>query len=267
MKGIICYYSGSGNTKLAVKYIKRKMSSVDFTLYDIVKNDIPDVSVYDIVGFATFTDFLGVPQYFYTFFDKMSPQHNKYAFVFNTFGNISGKTLKALSELARSKNFTILSGHSLHTPESYPPMRVKNKAFDDSPNQKELKRFDDFILRLESMVETIKSGKIPKNERIKISLLSTILPAFQRTKAKKDFGEQNVEKSLCKKCGTCKKVCPYGAIELKPNPVFDHKKCWGCWACYNHCPEKAIYTKKFHGEGQYPKPIKELVKKLERNVL
>ena len=107
MKGIICYYSGSGNTKLAVKYIKKKMSSVDFKLYNIVKNDIPDFSEYDIVGFATFTDFLGVPQYFYTFFNKMSPQLNKPTFVFNTFGNISGKTLKALAELAKSKKFTL----------------------------------------------------------------------------------------------------------------------------------------------------------------
>lgn len=267
MKGIICYYSGSGNTKLAVKYIKKKISCVDFTLYNIVKNAIPDFSKYDIVGFATFTDFLGVPQYFYTFFDKMSPQPNKHAFVFNTFGNISGKTLKALAELAKSKKFNILSGHSLHTPESYPPMRVRNKAFDDSPNQKELRRFDDFIQRLESMLETIQSGKIPKNERITIGLLGTMLPAFKRTKAKKDFGEQNVEDTLCKECGTCKKVCPYGAIELTPNPVFDHNKCCGCWACYNHCPEKAIYTKKFNGEGQYPRPNKELVNKLELKII
>jgi Fe-S-cluster-containing hydrogenase component 2 len=38
--------------------------------------------------------------------------------------------------------------------------------------------------------------------------------------------------------------------------------CCGCWACYNHCPRKAIYTPKMRGAGQYPKPLAELKKKL-----
>jgi len=35
MKGIICYYSGSGNTKLAMEYLTRKITNTDFELYDI----------------------------------------------------------------------------------------------------------------------------------------------------------------------------------------------------------------------------------------
>ena len=44
MKGIICYYSGSGNTKLAANCIKKKIKNADFELCDIVKNDTPDLS-------------------------------------------------------------------------------------------------------------------------------------------------------------------------------------------------------------------------------
>lgn len=192
MKGIICYYSGSGNTKLAINYIKNKTKNADFELYDIVRSELPDLSEYDIIGFATFTDFWGVPQYFCSFFDEIAPQPNKYAFVFNTFGFISGKTLKHFAKLAQSKEFNVLCGHSLHTPESYLPMRSRNRTYDTSPNPKELKK----------------------------------------------------------------------AVQLDSNPVFDHRKCNGCWSCYNHCPEGAIYTAKFKGEGQYPKPSKELKSKL-----
>ena len=71
MKGIICYYSGSGNTKLASEYIAEKLKNADFSTCNIVRNEIPDLSKYDIVGFATFTDFGDVPKYFYSFFDKM----------------------------------------------------------------------------------------------------------------------------------------------------------------------------------------------------
>ncbi len=262
MKGIICYYSGSGNTRLAVKYIKSKISSVDFELCNTVRDEIPDLSNYDVVGFATFTDFGSAPQFMHSFFDRVSPQHNNYAFVFNTYGFLSGKTLKSLAKLAKTKNFKILCGHSLHTPESYPPMRSKNKAFDDSPNEKELRKLNEFIAQLDNMLATMQAGNKPTTGRIKVGLLGTLFPAFSRTRAKKDFGEQNVNIDLCKECGTCQKLCPYNAIELSPNPVFDHRKCYGCWSCYNHCPEKAIYTPKFKGEWQYPKPSKELANKL-----
>lgn len=266
MKGIICYYSGSGNTKLACQYLKKKITNVDFELYNIVKRDIPDFSNYDIVGFATFTDFWGVPQYFCSFFDRMTSQPNKHAFVLNTYGALSGKTLKALAEMATSKGFTILCGHSLHTPENYPPMRLRKMAADNAPKPKELKSFDEFIECLETLFETIQSGSPPKSEKIKIgvvnTILTTILPEMPRTKAKKDLGEQKVDETLCTECGLCQKFCPYEAIQLAPKPVFDHEKCYGCWACYNHCPEKAIYTKKYKGAGQYAKPNEALLKKL-----
>lgn len=263
MNGIICYYSGSGNTKLAVKYIKSKISNVDFELCNTVRDKVPDLSKYDVVGFATFADFGAAPQYMHSFFDRVSPQRNNYAFLFNTYGFLSGKTLKSLAKLANSKNFTILCGHSLHTPESYPPMRSRNKTFDNSPNEKELRKFDEFIAQLDAMLAIIQAGNKPRTRRIKIGLLGALFPAFSRTRAKKDFGEQQVDINLCKECGTCKKLCPYEAIELAPNPVFDHSKCGGCWSCYHHCPEKAIYTKKFKGEWQYPKPSKELESKLQ----
>ena len=148
MRGIICYYSGSGNTKLAINYLRNRIINVDFELYDIVKNDFPDLSNYNIVGFATFSDFGGVPQYFHSFFDKIEPQPDKYAFVFNTYGAMSLKTLKSLADLAQSKQFNVLVGHSLHTPESYPPMRIRNRSYNTSPSQKELDQFNTFLLNI-----------------------------------------------------------------------------------------------------------------------
>ncbi len=262
MRGIICYYSGSGNTKLACQYLKNKVTNADFQLYNIVKTEIPDFAKYDVAGFATFTDFNGVPRYFYSFFDRFEHLSTKYAFVFNTFGFSPGKTLKLLAEMVEAKGFNVLSGHSLHTPESYPPMRTSGLAFEGSPNSSELKKFNEFISRLDKLLGIAKAGKVPASEKISIGLFNTILPEWPRTKAKEDLGEQKVDENLCVECGTCRKLCPYEAIQLAPKPVFDHVKCFGCWACYNHCTKKAIYTKRFKGVGQYPKPKDKLIKKL-----
>jgi heterodisulfide reductase subunit A-like polyferredoxin len=76
------------------------------------------------------------------------------------------------------------------------------------------------------------------------------------------MGIKYVDAELCKECHTCEKLCPYRAIKLDPKPVFDMGKCYGCWSCFNHCPNKAIYTKKFRGRGHYPKPIDSLKQKL-----
>ncbi len=264
MKGIICYYSGSGNTKLACEYIKNRIKNADIELYNIVKSETPDLDTYDIVGFATFTDFSGPPQLMCTFLDGMKDYPEKTAFIFNTYGFISGKTLKRLKVLVQSKKFNIVAEHTLKTPESYPPQRKRGYAADDCPNGKHMGAFNSFITNLDRLIQNINTGQTVKPIKFKGRFVDLLLPSFGRTKAKKDFGIQEVNKEKCTECGVCAKGCPYEAITLDPNPVFDHEKCFGCWYCYNHCKSKAIFTPKFDGDFQYPKPIKELVEKLNQ---
>lgn len=44
----------------------------------------------------------------------------------------------------------------------------------------------------------------------------------------------------CTKCELCVRVCPYFAIELKEQIVFDHDACFGCGLCISKCPTKAL---------------------------
>ena len=262
MKGIICYYSGSGNTKLACNYLKNKIKNADFELYNIVKKDIPDFNKYDIVVFAAFTVFWAPPKLMYSFIRKIDNQSGKNAFILNTFGAVSGKTLKVFNDLIKEVGFNVVSGFSLHTPESYPPMRKKGLPFDRAPKEKELKQFDAFISDLDNIINKLKNGVTIKNRKIKISLFGKIIPAYKFTHAKKDFGIQKVNEELCTECAVCMNGCPYKAVTMNPKPVFNHIICAGCWYCYNHCKSKAIYTDKFNGNYQYPKPKEELFKKL-----
>ena len=78
-----------------------------------------------------------------------------------------------------------------------------------------------------------------------------------------DMGIKNVHEDLCSGCGICSRVCPYGAITMVNKiPSFNESKCRSCYACFNNCPTKSIYTKKLDGVGHYSKPHVNLIKKL-----
>ncbi len=57
-------------------------------------------------------------------------------------------------------------------------------------------------------------------------------------KRKKAF----VEQEFCVACGTCVKVCPFGAIEIINGITaeVDFKKCVGCGKCAKECPASVI---------------------------
>lgn len=259
MRGLICYYSGSGNTKLACEAIAARTNAIDFELFDITQEGIPDLTDSALVGFAAWADFLNPPQKMKTFLESVPKQTGKPAFVFNTFGGFSAKTLATLDRWARARGFHVIAGHSLHTPENYPPMIRRGQDFKDSPSEKELAAFDTFIAQLDGLAKSLAAGEtVPSRS----TGWARFLPAFARTHSRKSMGEKLVDVDACTECGVCQDHCPYGAIKLDPKPIFDQSKCYGCWACYNHCPTQAIYTKKIRGIAQYAQPNDQLRKKL-----
>ena len=49
-----------------------------------------------------------------------------------------------------------------------------------------------------------------------------------------------VDKSICTKCGLCKKYCSFGAITLEDGVPTFTSTCWLCGACEKVCPVNAI---------------------------
>jgi ferredoxin/flavodoxin len=262
MKGIICYYSGSGNTKLACEYIANKIGSIEFEFCDITKDSIPDFNQYELAGFATFTDSWGPSKICKDFIEKIPNVKEKLAFIFNTYGVLSMGTQKALYKMVSGKGFNVINGHALHTPESFPPAIVFGRGFEDSPNDDELNKFNSFIEWLETQINNYISGKEIEIVKINFGGLSSMFSSMPKFKRHFMMGNKKVDGERCIECGTCEKVCNYQAIQCNPKPVFDEKKCNVCWACYNHCPTRAIYTKKYKDKGHYPKPINKLREKL-----
>jgi len=263
MRGIICYYSGSGNTKLACRYLARHLEAIDFDFLDITQQEAPDFEPYDLVGFATFADFYGPPQLFQNFLEALPQQAGKPAFVLNTYGFIGGRTLQTLAEWTSTRGFNILAGHALHTPESFPLLNALGVG-KQAPSQRSCAEFDRFIEQLAGLLQQIQSGSTVQTQEIHLSFLNSLFPRIPRTAPQTLMGKKYVDETRCTACGLCASVCPCDAIRLTPKPVFDESRCHGCWACYNHCPEQAIHTKIIRGIGHYPRPSAQMRKKLSK---
>ena len=253
MRGVICYYSGSGNTKLACEYLAARVGS-DFDLVDVITRDTIDLAPYDVICLAASTDFGGMPQRFETFLAELPPQAGKPAFVFNTYGLRSGRTLSDLAEQAAARGFAVVAGHSMRMPENYPPMIALRLAFADQPRPAVMREFDAFIGELGEVLGRCERGEAVEPLRVRLGLLTRMSKTRPRTTARDDMGEKSVDADLCTECGICEQRCPYGAIALAPKPVFDMGACRGCWRCYSQCPQHAIYTAKFRGGPYYPRP-------------
>ncbi len=265
MKGVIYYYSSTGNTKLACEYIATKLekeTKVKFDTFNIIRNSPPGHSGYDVVGFASPTDWLGPPFLVEKFVRSLPNAHGTPAFVLITYGRIAGKALRTLGELASAQGFDVFAGYGLHMPENFPPLVAGGKGFEGAPNEKECAGFYAFSEFLVDSVRRLSEGKKPEKRKLKIGLVNAILPKLSREKSKKEMGMKYVSEELCKGCGACARACPYEAIAIEKIPKFDESKCYGCWTCFNKCPNMAIYTTKLKGKGQYPRPLEALRDKL-----
>lgn len=240
----ICYYSGSGNTKLACEFIAARLGDPVDPI-DITVAPDADLAAYGVVGLATFTDFGSIPERFIRYLAGLPDQAAKPAFCLNTYGLMSARTASDLIAAATSAGFTVVASHSLRMPESYPPMIARGLGFANQPSHARMRSFERFVDSLPSSASSLAAVDVPR--------LSRLMRQRPRTTARDRMGEKRVDAATCTRCGTCKRGCPYDAITLAPYPVFDQERCFGCWRCYNRCPSHSISTKRFTGP-YYPRP-------------
>jgi NAD-dependent dihydropyrimidine dehydrogenase PreA subunit/flavodoxin len=262
LKALLCYYSGSGNTELACRYLADTIENCLIEMLNIEDGGVPELDGYDAVGFATFANFWAPSALMSEFIAALPAQQRKPAFVMSTFGMVNGSTTRIMADSVTGRGFTVVASHALHTPENYPPMISKGLGNVNAPSERELGSYRRFIDKLGVTLGRIGAGEPVAAKGTNLRLLGRLIPNYPRDKAASVMGPKAVDESRCTACGICAAACPRRAIRLDPKPVFDESKCSGCWRCYNQCLMAAISTSKLGGEHQYPQPSASLRDKL-----
>lgn len=263
MKGLIFYFSGTGTTKLAIEYIAANVHNIDFHFHDMNDSKMPDPSQYDLLGFASYAQSFNPPEYVENYIKKLTGTEKKHAFVFNTFGFINGNTLSSLAQCVKSIGCRVIESFALHTPESSPIMIRYKITSENSPNEKEMQKFNNFIKELDFKISKISTGEVIQEIVIKRNRIFSIIGKSRSIKSLSDIGEKYVNQEMCLKCKMCIKKCPYHAVNCDSGyPKFDEKKCKSCFICYNLCPTQAIYSNKY-ASIHYRNPNSKVVSKLK----
>jgi len=249
MKGLIAYYSTTGNTKKICELIQRSIPELPFDLVAISQGTKIAVNDYDIFGFATFADEMRIPELMKDFINSNKTDVNKPAFVLNTHGSISGRTLTDLISFSHKSGFNVINAISVHTPENFPPMIRLGLSFGKQPSKGQIKKVKAFISSLKENIQLILALKSVRE--IKANVLSSHFPLPRRIIAGESLGDIRCDLDKCTACKLCERDCPSHAITYAKQFLVDETKCQKCWKCYNRCPTNAIYGTHFPEGYQY----------------
>jgi len=251
MKTHIFCFSSTGNGLAISRSLAAKLGETKiFSIPRIISAE-PDLSA-GRIGIVFPMYYGGIPGIVQRFIEKLSPVRGKYVFAI-TSGKDENSPLGVMirtKKLLREQGLELSGGFYVRMVSNFIPM------FDALPHDEQKRRFAEAEVTIARISKAIADGKkrIEKNSFLKNWLMTTIIhPLLAAGIPKADRNFWVDEK--CNGCGTCRKVCPVGNIELaNGKPVWQHH-CELCLGCLQWCPQEAIqYRKKTLHRNRYRNP-------------
>ncbi|WP_258360214.1 4Fe-4S dicluster domain-containing protein [Moorella sulfitireducens] len=243
MKGLVVYYSATGNTKKIAKAIWRGMKEIIETDLASVKEISPqDVAGYDVIGIGAPIWYFREPANVRLFIYNMPRLDGKMCFTFCSHGADPMGIFFSMMPVLQKKGLSIIGWGNwyggveqvLHAPKPY--------FTDGHPDEIDLKEAEAFGREMAERAGRIAAGErdlipaIPKGAKAD-PLFRPALPPEGAV-----IPERWVDREKCKypECTLCLDNCPVHAITSSAKgPVF-RKNCINCNLCNRMCPEDAI---------------------------
>lgn len=233
MKTAIYYFSATGNSLYAAKFLKDTLNAEIFSIPKMLRENNFTADG-EKIGFIFPQHYFGLPMLVEEFVRKLEMPNVKYIFAIATCGvPYWGRPFTDLNALLAEKNLRQNASWFLRLVSNYLPLRdtaadwrIKIRYWFA---ERKLKKISAMIAQNESH-DTWEVGK---------SSGKKYHDDWERRRANLDKNFKcDVEK--CVKCGLCEKVCPVKNI-TRPDgfPQWQHN-CVECLACINVCPKCAI---------------------------
>ncbi|NLZ47202.1 MAG: hypothetical protein GX895_00170 [Clostridiales bacterium] len=241
MKGVMYYFSGTGNTKWVADKFKRYFNKygVDLETINIEKISLIE-NQYDFLIIGTPIYFDDSPRIVNRFIDDLPETNSKkncIVFATNTWGNSAA--LDLLGRRMKEKGYNLISQVNIIMPSNL-NFKSKGNVFKDRNSIKimiraanKIKRVvNDFLLERPNIENTSKG-------KVYIKKIKDVISNYKKYNLVQYF--KCTDK--CVSCGMCLRNCPCSNITLDNGKVVFHSNCVTCMRCMCICPQEAITFK------------------------
>jgi Fe-S-cluster-containing hydrogenase component 2/flavodoxin len=242
LKGIIIYFSLTGNTSKMAQAIQKGMRQV-IEKCDIVRiNNLISISQilntyslneYDLIGVGCPCWGGGPPFPVRLFIENMTSLHGKYTFTFSTSGARPEIFIPRMARLLAKKGLTVIGYRNWYA-SAFLPIFPKPYLTDGHPDEIDLKEAEDFGKEMVDRTRQVLKGET--------RLIPSLPELLRITRRGSWYGTPrlNTQKCLYPKCHICMDRCPMNAIDLSTSPPTFAKNCKPCFFCEMICPTGAI---------------------------
>lgn len=255
MKGIVIYYSQTGNTKRIAEAIHSGMSKVADTadLVFIKGYDPNKLKEYDLIGIGAPVWRGFEPGNVTRFLDDMPELDNKYCFTFCTHGTFPGRYIANMVAAFRKKGATVSGWNDWYGGVGANMGGIHPYYTDGHPDEIDLGGAEDFGKEIVERTLRISNGEtdlIPEleegreyGERYGMAPPMPPVDGERPNPIELEMSIRaivNTEKCKHPKCSICMDNCPTDSINPSNAAAFDEKTCLKCFFCEQICPTGAI---------------------------
>jgi Fe-S-cluster-containing hydrogenase component 2/flavodoxin len=262
VKGIVVYYSATGNTAKVAKAIHRGMKEgVECDIAPLKAADPRTMVQYDLIALGAPIWYFREPANVRLFIYALPNLNGKFCVPFCTHGASPSGFFWSMVPMLKKRGLTIIGYSSwygsvyqvLHAPKPY--------LTDGHPDEIALREAEHFGREMAERAQRIAAGdtnlipKLPKGPEADPLWQSHEVfrpfpppppapgepmrspPPLRGSPAKRTV---NMEKCTHPTCTLCVDTCPVNAIDFSKQPVVFRKSCLNCALCDKMCPQLAI---------------------------
>jgi ferredoxin len=257
MRGVLYYFSGTGNTKWVADRFKKT--------FEFYGSEIELLNIEKLEGNAEFDAellILGTPVYggmpprlFLDFLSRLPLGEGKRCLIYSTQEKVNSPAAGIIAKKVREKGYSVIMQSGIMMPGSFYFRKHKYKLEDKDIEEilaqacKKIKELvqditmDKQIFENPSLVRIVADKIVNKNFNSRLHIISKKIEAT----------------SACSKCGVCLRNCPKGNVTFENGQAVFHSNCMLCLRCIHICPINAIT----YGGKSIKQTQKDIIKNLD----
>ncbi|HAX73134.1 MAG TPA: hypothetical protein DCY20_06385 [Firmicutes bacterium] len=243
MRGVILYFSGTGNTKYVSQLLKQSFEKQGCEMLSYCMEDsfelAPDTYDFLVLGFPKYYEY--PPLKFIEFVLNKVPMMSTQTktFIFCTQCGPTKVPAQKLTKILKQKNHTVELTSLFQLPNNF----FLVKAFPPTPDLEIKIRHLNAKAKVEQLVPTFLNQAQHKESMGYVTdKFCEYFVAIYKHTIPRDVLKISTT-SACTLCGLCQKHCPVQNIKMTEAGPKLNDQCMMCMRCLNHCPVNAFTYK------------------------